>query len=166
MPRCGASYRREAVLIDLVRDHRRVTDEPVDEIDSALADLESELATIADVDREAQMPGFFIVRVTPRNPQARSIIWTCLGSEIILEAGTFGGRWELQRTQADIRFMTRVVRSVVAGRVRETFGRRRSQVEVTLDDGTTVSETGYEFFVPIPGWKRRGRTVEYESYTS
>jgi hypothetical protein len=60
--------------------------------------------------------------------------------------------------------MERVIRSIVAGRVRETLGPKRSRIEVTFEDGTTVTETGYESWLPRPGWKRRAEIVEYQSY--
>lgn len=145
--------------------HWRVPEEPQDEIAAVLAGLEAELASIADVERKTLSPGMVRVEVSPRNPGALPITWTFVGDEIIVEAGRHGGRWEFGRTQSDVGFMTSLVQSVVAGRVRETFGPKRSRVEVTLEDGTTVMETGYVSVVPRPGWRRRGQTVVYESYT-
>lgn len=107
------------------------------------------------------------VQVEPRNSDARSISWTYLGSEeIVLEVGRYGGRWELTRSREDIAFLTDIVRSVIAGRVRETFGWRRSRVEVTFPDGTTAVETGYVSFIPTPGWRRRGKTIQYAPYAA
>lgn len=129
-----------------------------------MANLEAELAGIADVDRKTPMPGCVRVEVSPRNPASLPITWTLLGEEIIVESGRHGGRWELARTPDDVAFMRGLVRSIAAGRVRETFGPKRSRVEVTLEDGTTVSETGYASLLPRPGWRRGGHTVVYESY--
>lgn len=52
----------------------------------------------------------------------------------------------------------------MAGRVRETFGRHRSRVEVTLADGTAIVETGYASLLPTPGWVKRGPVVQYRPY--
>lgn len=139
--------------------------ESQDHIEAALADIESGLGAIAEITREAQAPGCVTLSVAPRNPNARPI-WLCfIGDEIIIEAGSHGGRWELQRTREDVAFLGDLVESITAGRVRETFGPKRSRVEVTLSDGTTVAETGYTSVIPRPGWRRRGTTVDYESYT-
>lgn len=92
--------------------------------------------------------------------------WLLMGDdEVILEAGAgTGGRWELPATSEGVRVMRRLVEGIVAGRVVETFGPKRSCVTVTLDDGGTMSETGYSGWLPSPGWKRRGPTVEYAAY--
>ena len=145
--------------------HWQVPDEAQDDLGQVLSDLEEVLAKIADVDRDTDETGMVIVKVTPRNPEALPITWICQGSEITLQAGRYGGMWELSRADDDIAFMQRVIRSITAGRVRETFGPKRSRVDVTLEDGTTVAETGYESWLPRPGWRRRGRTVAYKSYT-
>lgn len=151
---------------DHLRHHRCMRDnEPPDEIDAVLAEMESDLGPIAEITREAQGPGFVTLSVAPRNPKARPI-WLCYADdEIIIEAGSPGGRWELQRTPEDVAFLIDLVQSITAGRVREILGPKRSRLEVTLADGTTVAETGYRSVVPRPGWRRRGPTVEYESYT-
>jgi len=143
-----------------------VADEDVDEVDAASLALETELSPVADVDRETLENGIVVVEVTPRNPDALAVTWIHLGSEIVFQAGRHGGRWELARTSEDVAFMRRLVQGIVAGRVRETFGPRRSQVQVTLSDGTTVTETGQMGCLPIPGWKRRGSTVEYAAHAS
>jgi hypothetical protein len=92
--------------------------------------------------------------------------WLLLGEyEVILEAGVGpGGRWELPRTPEGVAYLRQLVEAIVAGRVVETFGPRRSCVTVTMADGTQVSETGYIGWWPAPGWKRRGHTVEYAAY--
>lgn len=149
-----------------LRHHRGMREnQSPDEIDAALADMESDLGSVAEITRETQGPGFVTLSVAPRNPKARPI-WLCyLGDEIIIEAGNFGGRWELQRTREDVAFLIDLVQSITVGRVRETLGPKRSRLDVTLADGSTVAETGYSSVVPRPGWRRRGPTVEYESFT-
>ena len=86
------------------------------------------------------------------------------GQAFQLEAGNEGGRWEVERSSEQLAFLEELARSVVAGRVVETLGPGRSRVEVTLADGTTEIETGYSAprgCLPVPGWVRRGRRVEY-----
>jgi hypothetical protein len=56
---------------------------------------------------------------------------------------------------------------VIAGRVTEVFAYRRSRVTVTLEDGSTESETGYDgltAWLPLPLWPRWSRTVRYLPY--
>lgn len=104
------------------------------------------------------------VRVNPWSPEARGLRWTCLGDERVLEVGEHGGRWELVRTVDDVGFLTDVVRSAMAGRVREVIGYRRSRVEGTLADGSVAVETGYQPLWPIRGWRRRGKVIQYRPY--
>jgi hypothetical protein len=56
---------------------------------------------------------------------------------------------------------------VIAGRVVETFGWRRSRVQVTLSDGHVIRETrgdGVLSLLPLPGWARWSRRVRYTAY--
>lgn len=133
-------------------------------VSDALRRLEAEVESVAEVERVSHGAGIEGVIVTPSNSDARSIYWTYLGDEIVLEVGTHGGRWELERSERDVSFMTDVVRSIIAGRIREILGPNRSRVEVTLADGRTVVETGYSSLLPSPGWRRRGETVQYAPY--
>ncbi len=108
--------------------------------------------------------------VQPVNPRALPVNWMEWGDQIILQAGLCGGRWELDRTPADVDFIEAVVRAAVAGRVVETRTLARSRVDVTFADGRTVHETGYEGclfgLVPLPGWRRWGKVTRYEPYAS
>ena len=75
----------------------------------------------------------------------------------------------MKRTASDVAFLVGLVESIAAGRIRETLGPGRSVVEITLADGQTIRETGYgqgAFIRPRPGWKRRGRVVQYEAYVT
>jgi hypothetical protein len=88
--------------------------------------------------------------------------------ELIVQAGNNGGRWELDRSVADAVLVESIAKAVIAGRVVETSAPGRSHVEVTLADGSSESETGYEgclaALVPLPGWKHWGRKVRYAPY--
>ncbi|GEA83814.1 hypothetical protein GCM10009774_23530 [Cellulomonas gelida] len=90
------------------------------------------------------------------------------GDDIILRVGDGGRRWELSWTRRDAAFLRDVIEAVVDGRVTEIFGLARSEVRVTLRDGT-VAETA-QADVPLgclPGpWRRRSqvRRVDYVSY--
>lgn len=138
--------------------------DPMGDVSEALQRLEAEVESVAAVDRTSLAAGIEVLSVTPSNSDARSMSWTYLGDEIVLEVGTHGGRWELERSEDDVSFMTDVVRSVIAGRIREVLGPKRSRVEVTLSDGATAVETGYSSLIPRPGWRRRGRKVQYSPY--
>jgi hypothetical protein len=91
-----------------------------------------------------------------------------MGAELMVHAGHNGGRWELDRSEEDVAFIEQTVRAVLAGRVVEIFAPGRSHVVITLADGTVHRETGYDgclaALVPLPGWKRFGRRVEYRAY--
>jgi hypothetical protein len=109
------------------------------------------------------------ITLIPRNERALAVSWFDTGDELQVETvgDGNGGRWELPRDDAHAEFLEDVVRAVVAGRVTEVFGVRRSAVTVTFADGTTDMDTGYGFgsgCLPMFGWKRRGRLVRYGPY--
>jgi hypothetical protein len=112
--------------------------------------------------------GIRSVWVKPTNPDASPTGWFDFGGELQVYAGRgSGGRWELERTPANVDFIEQIVVSVVDGRASEVFGPSRSRVEVDLPDGSTAVETGATALVgclPIPGWMRRGRRVRYQPY--
>ena len=109
--------------------------------------------------------------VMPTNPDALAMF---VGSDEVwlqFRAGQFGGRWELSLSdERDARFAQDIASAVIDGRVQERFGRRRSMVIVTRDDGSTFSEVGYaslrSSLIPDPRWMTEGRLVQYEPYAS
>lgn len=138
--------------------------------DSAAVTAHDHWATGPDgsVDR-SRLPSIRSVVVRPHNPGALAVGLTC-EQWIVVEAGQVGGRWELGYEGADVARAKRLLDAAVAGRVAETFALGRSRVVVTLADGSTETETGYQgcltSLVPLPGWKRWGRTTQYEPYQS
>lgn len=119
---------------------------------------------MADVRRDDPLPGLWVV---PARAGACDVCWFDFGSgDIILEVGG-GGRWELSRTVEHAAFVEEIVDAVVAGRVVEVFAASRSSVTVTLSDGTvgrtTVNE-GPIGCLPLPGWTRWGRRLQYMPY--
>lgn len=107
------------------------------------------------------------VRITPHRTGARAIDWADFGDEIIVQVGDIGGRWELGAEAADLAFMHDLIMSVVAGRVSEVFAYRRSRVTVTLRNGSTEVETGYDGLtacLPLPLWPRWARARRYLPY--
>jgi hypothetical protein len=134
-----------------IRQYVRVVSEmdPSDEIAERLAtladDLEQQLGESATVQRADPRRGDIRpgqTTIMPRRADALSVTWLDFGNDMQVEAGHHGGRWELSRDAAAVGFIEHVVRSVVAGRVVEVFGPRRSRVEVTFEDGTVVAGTG------------------------
>ncbi|MDG4763168.1 hypothetical protein O7632_03450 [Solwaraspora sp. WMMD406] len=77
-----------------------------------------------------------LIDIVPCRAGTRSVSWADFGDEVIVQVGTYGGRWELGGGEQDLAFLEDLVRSVVAGRVVEVFGVRRSRVVVVLTDGT------------------------------
>lgn len=114
-------------------------------------------------------PSIRSVLLRPHNPAALAVALTC-EQWVVVEVGRVGGRWELGYEDADVEQAKRLLDAAVAGRVAETFALGRSRVVVTLADGSTETETGYQgcltSLVPLPGWKRWGRTTQYEPYRS
>lgn len=135
-----------------------------------LADrLEADYAGLCEVQRKTwDQHGIRSVWVTPTSSAATRTGWDDMGDQLQVYAGNGdGGRWELDRTGEDVNFVEEVVLGVVEGRVAETFGPGRSRVEVLLSSGETAIETGATApagCLPLPGWVRRGRRVQYKAY--
>jgi hypothetical protein len=110
--------------------------------------------------------------VHPVNPGSAPVQWWAFGDEIGLQAGrkNRGGRWELECAPEDVEFVEAVVRATIAGNIAETSALARSLVEVTLEDGQVVRETGYAGcltgLLPLPGWRRWGKVVHFAPYAS
>ena len=133
--------------------------------------LASELGASVEFEAEDYSEGrVHAYTLRPVVPGALPIYFTDMtGQALQLDAGSEGGRWEVERSSEQLAFLEELARSVVAGRVVETFGPGRSRVEVTLADGTTRIETGYSAprgCLPVPGWVRRGRRVQYTPWLS
>jgi hypothetical protein len=128
--------------------------------------LAGELAGAAEV-RIANI-GIASVDVLPHRPGARSVSWTDFGSEIVIQVGAFGGRFEIGADDEDFAFLEDVVRSVIAGRVTEVLAVARSRVVVTLADGSQAAETGSEGLagcLPLPLWPKWPRKIQYLPYS-
>ncbi|WP_222272889.1 hypothetical protein [Modestobacter marinus] len=135
--------------------------------------LRSELGHSARVERSEFLGGEGTSwAVHPVNPRSVPVQWWAFGDEIGLQTGRRyrGGRWELERTSEDVELVEAVVRAAIAGKVAETSAPARSCVEVTLEDGQVISETGYEGcltgLLPLPGWRRWGKVVHFAPYAS
>ncbi len=148
-----------------------------DAVSALLTDLESRLrlkmAGFASVERGEFLDGRGTSwELRPVNPRSVPVQWLAFGDEIVLQAGRLnrGGRWELERKLEDVEFIEAVVRAAIAGRVVETSAPARSCVEVTLENGQVVHETGYEGclsgLIPLPGWRRWGQVIHFEPYDS
>lgn len=128
-------------------------------------ELAAELGDAATVDIEAFADGISVT-MKPVDPAARSIWWVDFAGNVVLQAGEQGGRWELDLPM-DLEFMGDLARSVIAGRVVEVFARGRSRVTVTLADGSSETETGYDGCagcLPLPFWRHWSRAVHYAAY--
>lgn len=88
-------------------------------------------------------------------------------SELVVGLGE-NGRLELDYSDNNFELVKQILAAVVAGRVTETFGLRRSRVVITFGDGKTLSSTGFNgcltSMVPQPGWRRWGRRLHYAPY--
>ena len=111
--------------------------------------------------------------VTPHRAGALDVSWAEFGygdtGEVSLTAGHIGGWFEMDGTMVNADDVEDIVRAVVAGRVVEVFGPGRSRVEVVVSNGEVWRETGGvapKGCLPIPGWVRRGRRVEYLPYVN
>jgi hypothetical protein len=108
-----------------------------------------------------------ITRISPRKPGGCPAWWIEMGaSGLDLGVGQ-GGRWELRRDKEAVDRIERVTAAVVKGNVVEVFGPNRSQVTVSLDDGSQLRSRelrGLLAILPAPGWTKWGRKVPYAAY--
>jgi hypothetical protein len=123
----------------------------------------------AIVERRSVGGGLPTLWIEPVNPRARSV-WIVGEQWLIVQLGEQGGRWELGYEDSDVALAKGLIAAAHAGRVTERVAFARSRVTVTLDDGETLSETGYDGclggLVPLPGWPRWGREIVYEPYAT
>lgn len=135
-------------------------------LDDFAAELRAGLGAAADIRHEALTEVITLTEVRPNRRGALMVAWIVMADrQVILQAGEIGGTWELEQTEEDLSFLQRVTLSVIAGRV--TFGAGRSLVEVTLEDGHVDSTSTHRLFegpFPQPGWRLRGRRVQYLPY--
>jgi hypothetical protein len=137
-----------------------------------LADrLSVELAGAATVESTEFLDGGGVGwDLRPVNPRSVPVTWLLWGDGILLQVGRLdrGGRWELDHSVDAVRFVESVASAAVAGRVTETSALSRSRIEVTVDDGRVVHETGLEgclaVLVPLPGWRRWGKVERFQPY--
>ena len=131
---------------------------------AALVDqIEATFGDLVEVRRGERLPE---VSIEPTREGACWVWWIELCDEVVLQVSD-GGRWELQRTVKDVELLERIVESVAAGRVVEVIGPARSSVTVTFDDGSTEKSDvgqGLKGCLPLPGWPRWGRKVQYLPY--
>jgi hypothetical protein len=148
---------------------------PPDAVAGLLAELADrlsvELAGAATVESTKVRDGDGIGwDLQPVNPRSVPVTWMFWGDGILLQVGKLnrGGRWELDDSIEDVRFVESVLSAAITGRVTETSALSRSRVEVTLNDGQVVHETGFEgclaVLVPLPGWRRWGKVARFEPY--
>ena len=133
------------------------------------ASLRLRLADRADVDRSQLNDHIAVITLLPHRHTALTVEWLDIaGNQLQINAGYIGGVWELDREHSDVDFLESIIEAVIAGRVVETFGHRRSRVEVTLADGRVEQETGtsgcLNALIPRLGWTHRGRQVTYDAY--
>ncbi|OII22949.1 hypothetical protein [Frigoribacterium sp. MCBA15_019] len=114
-----------------------------------------------------QAPSIRSAYIRPHNAAALPMDVSC-EQWIVIELGRIGGRWELGYDSGDLALAKALLGAAAAGNVIETTALGRSKVDVTLTDGTIVTETGYDgcltILIPLPGWKTWGRTTRYEPY--
>ncbi len=120
----------------------------------------------ASVERQSVGTGLPTLWIEPVNPRSRRV--SIIGEAwLIVQLGEQGGRWELDYEEADVALAKALIEAAHAGRVVERAAFARSQVTVTLGGGEKVSETGYDGcsgLLPLPGWRRWGREIDYEPY--
>jgi hypothetical protein len=139
-----------------------------DRLESLADRIDAELADCCRVERATVGEGLIrLVQVTPHRSGASPAGWMDMVDALQVSVGEGGCRWELARTDADVRFIESIVMSAVEGRVAEVFGPHRSTVAVTLAGGDRVEQTAFSRVrgsLPSPWWRRRGRRVQYLAY--
>ncbi len=130
-------------------------------LDAYEADLAERLTVVAKVFRD----DYGGVHLNPTSAAAIHSGWLEHYDELLLWVSD-GGRWELPRDMESARFVLEVTEAVIGGRVTEVFGPGRSAVTVVLGSTSVSSSVGQapRGCLPVPGWTRWGRRVEYAPY--
>jgi len=128
----------------------------------------SQVGELVTIDRQWHIEDRLVsTTLVPRGASAATVSWVELGdSQIVLSVG-HDGRWELGRDSQAVGNVERIVHAVIAGQAVEVFGLDRSQVTVTLDDGSevrSIGRRGLGGIIPTPGWRRWGRRMAYPPY--
>lgn len=128
-------------------------------------------------DLASRLPGMVVVE---RTDSLAVTLWPVRRDALPVTCATMVTRCRSRRwhVRADVRSwagLTPTLRScrtwsnsIVVGRAEEVHGPNRSRVAVTLADGTTAVEAGYEGLagcLPRPRWRQRGKVAKYASYS-
>jgi hypothetical protein len=147
--------------------------------------LAQELDRVATV-RIDRVEAGVLVTVTPAAPDACPFGWRDFSDLVVTRIGAhdYSGRWSLaaegapedavlwadfvyeRRSALDVGVLDDIVASVVAGRVREVHGWGRSEVTITLADGSceTRTDAAPALVLPLRLWRRCARSVRYAPY--
>jgi hypothetical protein len=107
------------------------------------------------------------VRFRPVRAGAAEVGWTDFGDELVVFAGR-RGRWSFTRRAGDVESVRLICEAVVTGSAYEVTAPARALVAVERPDGRRthlVSGTGCLRYLPLPGWTRWGRRVDYAPYS-
>ncbi|MCG6494096.1 hypothetical protein [Kitasatospora sp. A2-31] len=130
--------------------------------------LRQELDGVAEIE-ERDDGWFWDVSVRPESAGPLGFSWLVPGdsADIVFAVEAGGVSWELGRSVEQVDLMAAMVDALLAGRATAVFGRGRCEVTVTLADGTEQVQSNRDLptgCLPLPGWSRRGRRIDYEPY--
>ncbi|WP_407915594.1 hypothetical protein [Kitasatospora sp. NE20-6] len=130
--------------------------------------LKQDLEGIAEI--EQRDDGWFwdvVVRPGRAGPLGFSWLYQGDSADIVLGVDAGGVRWELGRSVEELDLMGAIIDALLTGDVTAVFAPGRCEVTVTLGDGSKEVQSSRDFpsgCLPLPGWSRWGRRVDYGPY--
>ncbi|MFG2825075.1 hypothetical protein ACGFX4_37315 [Kitasatospora sp. NPDC048365] len=130
--------------------------------------LRRDLDGVAEIE-EKDDGWFWSVFVRPGHEGPLGFWWLAAGDPADIVLGVDAGhvRWELGGSEEDMVFVEEIVAALLRGDATAVFASGRCEVTVTLGDGSSEVETSHESpasLLPLPGWTRWGRRVDYVPY--
>lgn len=144
-------------------------DDPVRQrLDALVERLRRDLEGVAEI-KEQDDGWFWAVVVRPGQAGRLGFSWLCQGdsSGIVLGVDAGGVTWELDRSVGKLDLMEAIIDALLRGDATAVFASGRCELTVTLGDGAEEVQSNRDFpsgCLPLPGWARRGRRVDYEPY--
>ncbi|MFD7989283.1 hypothetical protein ACFV4M_38720 [Kitasatospora indigofera] len=137
-------------------------------LDALVERLRRDLDGVAEI-KERDDGWFFDVVVRPRYAGPLGFSWLCQGdsADIVLGVDAGGVRWELGPSAEELDLMEAIIDAVLSGDATAVFASGRCEVTVTLGDGSKEVQSNHDLpsgCLPLPGWSRWGRHVDYEPY--
>ncbi|MFJ9523766.1 hypothetical protein ACIRPK_36800 [Kitasatospora sp. NPDC101801] len=130
--------------------------------------LKRDLDGVAEI-KQRDDGWFWDVVVRPGYAGPLGFSWLCQGdsADIVFGVDAGGVRWELGRSVEELDLMETIIDALLRGDATAVFASGRCEMTITLGNGSKEVQSNRDFpsgCLPLPGWSRWGRRVDYEPY--